>query len=479
MEAGEVWICHEDSGRLGIEEALRQRMSSAGLTLHAGPIPRSASGIVVIEQVDDGLCDRIGRWTDRGSSRLLILANRRSALPGDATWRLVRAGASEVLALEDLDDPLEVITRRIRRWIDIDQAVDSPEVSGRLIGSSRVWRAALRQVVELGLFTESPILVTGESGTGKELAAHLLHDLGGRREKGQLVLVDCTTIVPDLSASEFFGHERGAFTGALTARDGLFAKADGGTLFLDEVGELPMRLQAELLRVVQEGTYRRVGSNQWRKTSFRLICATNRDLEASRAQGSFRDDFYHRLAGGICRLPSLEERREDIPLLTGVFLGHILGKEPPALDPSVREFLMGRSYPGNVRELRQLVARMAARYVAPGPLTIASIPEAEREAGNWTWRKAGQELESAVRLALSRGHGLEEIRQAVAGIAYRTVLDEEGGSTVLAAKRLKVSARAVQLHVRNGTPGPDALGESKSVAARSGVSGAPGVPPPS
>jgi transcriptional regulator with GAF, ATPase, and Fis domain len=137
------------------------------------------------------------------------------------------------------------------------------------------------------------VLITGESGTGKELIARLIHALDSRVDKGDFVILDCTTVVPTLSGSEFFGHEKGAFTGAIAQRDGAFAMADGGTLFLDEIGELPLVLQAELLRVIEEGMYKRVGSNTWRKTSFRLLCATNRDLLQEESRGNFRKDLYY------------------------------------------------------------------------------------------------------------------------------------------------------------------------------------------
>ncbi len=137
-------------------------------------------------------------------------------------------------------------------------------------------------MVEIARFTDAAVLITGESGTGKERMAQLIHELDPRPKKGRLVVLDCSTVVPSLSGSEFFGHEKGAFTGASAPRSGAFELADGGTLFLDEVGELAVPLQAELLRVIQEGTFKRVGSNTWRRSAFRLVCATNRDLAAAR-----------------------------------------------------------------------------------------------------------------------------------------------------------------------------------------------------
>jgi transcriptional regulator with GAF, ATPase, and Fis domain len=194
-----------------------------------------------------------------------------------------------------------------------------------------------------------------------------------------MVVLDCTTVVPSLSGSEFFGHEKGAFTGASAPRAGAFELADGGTLFLDEVGELPTPLQAELLRVIQEGTFKRVGSNTWRKSVFRLICATNRDLASEQGKGTFRDDFYYRIAGCTLHLPGLRERREDIlPLFRHFFREAHPAGEPPELEGPVRDLLLSRTYPGNVRDLRSLVLRIIPRYLGAGVLTVGDIPNNER-----------------------------------------------------------------------------------------------------
>ena len=152
------------------------------------------------------------------------------------------------------------------------------------------------------------MLSLGETGTGKELAARLIHTLDRRPRKGDLVVLDCATVVPQLAGSEFFGHERGAFTDAVAGRDGCFALANGGTLFLDEIGELPLTLQAELLRAIQERTFKRVGSNVWRSSVFRLVCASNRELLAEVGQSAFRMDLYYRVASVTITLPPLRDR---------------------------------------------------------------------------------------------------------------------------------------------------------------------------
>ena len=296
---------------------------------------------------------------------------------GDRSWWLLRAGASDVLAWSDAS--ARQVAERLRRWEAIDELVDCGHVRDHLVGESPAWRAVLRDAVEVARFTDAAVLITGESGTGKERLAQLVHELDPHPNKKQMVVLDCTTVVPSLSGSEFFGHEKGAFTGASAPRAGAFELADGGTLFLDEVGELPPPLQAELLRVIQEGTFKRVGSNTWRKSVFRLICATNRDLASEQGKGTFRDDFYYRIAGCTLHLPSLRERQEDILALFHHFFreAHPDGDQPE-LDGAVRDLLLSRTYPGNVRDLRSLVLRIIPRYLGAGVVTVGDIPDNER-----------------------------------------------------------------------------------------------------
>lgn len=413
--------------------------------------------VLLFNTFDAELCRRLRDLSQNGFVRVLAVAVDGRCLRESDSWQLLQAGASDVLAWQELGDPARAIAARLQRWISVEELLASPLVRQNLVGKSRVWLSVLRDVVEVARWSDASLLLTGETGTGKELVARVVHALDGRSEKGDLVLLDCSTIVPALSGSEFFGHERGAFTGAVTARKGAFALASRGTLFLDEVGELPVRLQSELLRVIQEGAYKPVGGDAWRQTDFRLICATNRDLQNERDHGRFRADLYYRLAGAICRLPTLNERREDIPLLVDHFLKQISPeKDPPELHPLVRRYLEAREYAGNIRELRQLIIRIAARHTGVGPITIGAIPEADRAVARISDCNArAAAIEQFVRAQEASGAGLDEIKEAVSDTAYRIALQESSGDTALAARRLKVTQRAVQMRIRSGRLGAE------------------------
>jgi len=259
--------------------------------------------------------------------------------------------------------------------------------------------------------------------------------------------------VPELSGSEFFGHERGAFTGAAAARKGAFALADTGTLFLDEVGELPLNLQAELLRVIQERTYKRIGGNSWQKTDFRLVCATNRNLIEEQSRDRFRRDLYYRIATYTCHLPPLCERREDILVLAKHFIEQLHPDNPPDLDEAVRQYFLTREYPGNVRDLKQLVTRMVQHHVGPGAITVGDIPEDERPPGGDRFGRWDEEgLELAVRSALASGVNLKEIERTAGELAERIVIEEEQGNLQRAAARLGVTDRALQMRRASRRP---------------------------
>ncbi len=220
--------------------------------------------------------------------------------------------------------------------------------------------AAMRRVLETLptiAESESTVLITGESGTGKELVAQAIHDLSGRSD-GPFVAVNAAGIPDTLMEAELFGYERGAFTGAVKAKPGRFARAEGGTLFLDEIGDLPLHLQAKLLRVLQERTYEPLGGVRTLKANARIVAATNRDLGAMTADGSFREDLYYRFNVFEIAIPPLRERMEDVPLLVEHFvrtLSVVQDKNIAGVSPEVLAILMAHDYPGNVRELKNVV----------------------------------------------------------------------------------------------------------------------------
>jgi DNA-binding NtrC family response regulator len=227
-----------------------------------------------------------------------------------------------------------------------------------IVGTSAKIQDVMRMISRLK-DTRTPVLITGESGTGKELVARAMH-FRGPLAPMPFVAVDCGALVPTLMESELFGHEKGAFTGALKSKAGLFKSANGGTIFLDEIGELPLELQAKLLRVLQEKEVRPVGSNDKIPVDVRVIAATNRDLEASYRNGTFRKDLYFRLNVVTVHLPSLREHRTDIPQLVHCFLDRYAPDENIQVTPAAMKSFLQYEWPGNVRELENCIARAVA-----------------------------------------------------------------------------------------------------------------------
>jgi transcriptional regulator with GAF, ATPase, and Fis domain len=226
---------------------------------------------------------------------------------------------------------------------------------GGLIGRSVAMRELFARLERIAA-SNATVLVTGETGTGKELVAEALHERSPRA-RGPLVVVDCSAIPATLIESELFGHERGAFTGAVGAHEGAFERADGGTLFLDEVGELPLELQPKLLRALESRQVRRIGSAKTVATDIRVIAATNRDLQSEVEHGRFREDLYYRLAVACVHVPPLRQRKDDVPLLIEHFSRTLPGLSGYRLGAATIERLRELSWPGNVRELRNTIER--------------------------------------------------------------------------------------------------------------------------
>jgi len=247
-----------------------------------------------------------------------------------------------------------------------------------MIGRSSVFLATL-EAMKLAARSDAPVLLQGETGTGKELAAKFIHEQSSRAAR-PLMTLDCTVLTEALAESELFGHERGAFTGSVGDRQGLFKLADGGTLFLDEIGELPKALQTKLLRVLESGEFRRVGGNRTIRCDVRIICATNRDLRGEVADGNFRQDLYFRLACLTVQIPALRERREDIPDLAEMLLKRIQRPGQPLRRVSAEalKVLQRYDFPGNIRELKNVL--QAASAHTDGPV-IGADPVARLTSG--------------------------------------------------------------------------------------------------
>lgn len=419
----------------------------------ASPATEVLPTVILFKVADDALYALLQDLRGNGNACIIVVAGSTDAIRGDTHWQLLDHGVSDVLVCEpdSLGLLVSQIAARIHRWQEVQTLLQLPLVRDNLIGNSACWQSVLKRVLEVARFTDSAVLVQGESGTGKELFARLIHSLDARQPKRELVILDCSTIVKELSGNDFFGHERGAFTGAMDARDGAFALADGGTLFLDEVGELPLVLQAQLLRVIQEHTYKRVGGNRWKQTNFRLVCATNRDLAEEVKQGRFRADLYYRITMCTFHLPPLRERPEDVLLLATHFLqGLAKDGVAPQMDEVVKGYLLWHSYVGNVRELKQLVTRISHRHVGVGSITVGDIPEEDRPDANM--RSAGwrdERFDTVIRRAVALGAGLREISQAASDTAVRVAIDTEAGSLARAADKLGVTLRALQMRRAN------------------------------
>lgn len=363
----------------------------------------------------------------------------------DAAVDALKLGAQDFISkpfdLAELRSSVEkaLRTERARRRSSLTDPgwSQSPQKNHELIGCT----PAMQRVYQLlDKVADSPttVLITGESGTGKELAARALHTRSSRRDR-PFIAINCGAIPENLFESELFGYEKGAFTGAATAKPGRFELADGGTLFLDEVGELPKEMQVKLLRALQERMVERVGGLRPIAVDVRVVAATNVDLAAAVAAGRFREDLYYRLNVIAIRLPPLRERKEDIPLLIQHFMGRYnqrLGKQVTEVSKNTLERLGQWSWPGNIRELENVVER--GILLAEGNALEVDLPEDLPEEDTPDPLSGDIDLKDWIQKETARMER-RKIQQ---------VLELESGNVTRAARRLRISRKGLQLKMK-------------------------------
>ena len=328
-----------------------------GMALHSkvfGSQGQSAARILGLLEVLSRECGEhrnfvwLGKAAERAARRIKT-----------RTGAQAEAGAAPT-ADDGMTVELDLLSRVENENAALREKIEQVGMFEEIVGTSPALREVLARVAKVAP-TDSTVLITGETGTGKELVARAIHKNSPRAAK-PFISVNCAAIPKDLIASELFGHEKGAFTGALQRRIGRFEQAEGGTIFLDEIGELPAETQVALLRVLQEREFDRLGGTQPIRTNVRVIAATHRDLPAAIAEGSFRSDLFYRINVFPIEVPALRERREDIELLAQYFIDRFssqVGKEFARVRKGTMERLKSYSWPGNIRELQNVVERSA------------------------------------------------------------------------------------------------------------------------
>ncbi len=391
MPSGSILVADDDAA---IRTVLGQALSRAGydvrVTSNAATLWRwvqAGDGDLIISDVvmpDENAFDMLPRIKKLRPELPIIIMSAQNTFM--TAIRASDGGAYEYLPKPfDLKDLVSVVGRALSepKKEVIQDRPDEPE-GMPLVGRSPAMQEIYRTLARL-MQTDLTVMITGESGTGKELVARALHDYG-KRKKGPFVAINMAAIPRDLSESELFGHERGAFTGANTRSAGRFEQAEGGTLFLDEIGDMPMEAQTRLLRVLQQGEYTTVGGRNPIRSNVRIVAATNKDLRHLIAQGLFREDLFYRLNVVPIRLPRLRERSEDIPDLVRHFFKTAAAEGLPmkTIDTPALDRLKAYSWPGTIRELENIIRRLAALY--PQETISAALVDSELE----------QEIESPV-----------------------------------------------------------------------------------
>jgi DNA-binding NtrC family response regulator len=417
-----------------LRRLVTKRLTSAGMHVEEAEEGERALEIGQRRRFDVALLDMVMP----GMSGLDLLAGLKELTPDTEVIMLTGSGSIETAveamklgARDFLTKPvklaaLEVAVQKaaetsgLRRENEqLKAAIKRTRQQSEILGNSTQIKEVLRLIEKAGP-TENAILIQGETGTGKELVARALHQASHLSDK-PFVTINCAALPETLLESELFGHEKGSFTGATGTKQGLFEVADGGTLFIDEIGEMPGGLQAKLLRVLEDGSMRRVGSLQERRVKVRIIAATNRNLQEEVKAGNFREDLYYRINVMCLELPPLRERSGDVTILIDHFLGTDWKLDPPA-----REALVRYSWPGNVRQLINAIER--AKIMSDGgDIYLENFPA---------------EIETSVESATASSFIGDDLR-SVQKAKVTEVLESERGNKARAARRLGVSRRSL------------------------------------
>jgi two-component system nitrogen regulation response regulator GlnG len=346
------------------------------------------------------------------------------------------------------------VARRMREPAVLAETGPDPDVDGAIVGACPAMREVYKAIGRVAA-QDVPVLITGESGTGKELVARAIYQYSARA-KAPFLALNSAAIPESLLESELFGHEKGAFTGADRRRIGKFEQVSGGTIFLDEIGDMPLALQAKILRLLQEQSFERVGGNETVRTDVRLIAATHHDLKADSADGKFRPDLYYRLGVFTIQLPPLRERGEDLPLLVRHYLRRFsreLGREVQEVAPEALQRLSGYSWPGNVRELqsvlKQALLRASGTVLLPAFLPELSAGPAAPGAPGPAGADQGLEAFIRERLGPEARDLYAETHRQVDRLLLPLVLEHTGGNQHQAARLLGIARQTLRLKLRD------------------------------
>jgi len=427
------------------------------LKKHGYEVAVASSGEMALDEIDDVAPDfvladvRMGgmtgieltqKLTEKGVDATVIVMSAFGSV--DLALEAMKAGAYDYVSKPFKQDEVLLALRKAEERESLKrenrelkaQMREQASFSG-MIGRSDPMQKVFRTVEKAAAYTTT-VLIQGESGTGKELIARALHERGARKD-ATFVAINCGAIPEQLIESELFGHKRGAFTDASADKPGLFEEADGGTLFLDEIGELPLATQVKLLRVLQEGTLRRLGETKDREVDVRVVAATVRDLREEVDEGRFREDLFYRLNVLPLHVPPLRERKGDLPLLTDAFLERNnarLGTRIRGVDAKARKLMLAYHWPGNVRELENVIER--AMVLADGDvLGEVDLPERLREP-------------DPVQAILATGElSIKKTQRYMEETLIRKALDKTEGNRTAASKLLEISHRALLYKIKD------------------------------